>query len=75
MYCYYFLSSMSRNGEPSALLAHLNVLNMVYTGGQEFMVPKVLCAIFGNLHSLPFLRLSPLWWNIQNKTGTETLTQ
>ena len=35
---------------------------------------KVLCSIFGNLHSLPFLPLSPLWWNFQNKTSTEPLT-
>ena len=45
-----------------------------FTWGQEFMVSKVLCAIFGNLYSLHFLPLSPLWWNFQTKTGTEPLT-
>ena len=44
------------------------------TGGQEKMRSKVLCAIFGNLHSLLFLPLFPLWWNFQNKTSTEPLT-
>ena len=47
---------------------------MTITGGQEFMVSKVLCAIFGNLHSLPYLPLSPLWCNFKNKIGTEPLT-
>ena len=45
-----------------------------YTGGQEKMMSKVVCAIFGNLHSLPFIPLSPLWCNFQSKTGTEPLT-
>ena len=44
------------------------------TGDQEFMVSKVLCVIFGNLHSLHFLPLSPLWCNFKNKIGAEPLT-
>ena len=36
---------------------------------------KVLCALSWNLHSLPFLPLSPQWWKFQIKTGTEPFTQ
>ena len=45
-----------------------------YTGVQELMMSKVLCAIFGNLPSPASLPLSSLRCNFQNKTGTEPLT-
>ena len=46
-----------------------------YTKVKLLLGSKVLCALFFNLHSLPFLLLSPLWWKFQNKTRTEPLTQ
>ena len=49
-------------------------MSLALDWGQEFMGSKVLCAIFGNLHSLPFLPLFPLWCNFKNKIGTEPLT-
>ena len=45
------------------------------TGVLKILGSKVWCALFKNLHSLPFLPLSPLRWKFQNKTGTERLTQ
>ena len=46
-------------------------------GSRDFFLgSKVLCALFSNLHSLPFLPLSlPLKCKFQNKTRTEPSTQ
>ena len=44
------------------------------TGGQEFMMLKVLCAVLEICTPSHFSPLSPLWCNLQNKTGTEPWT-
>ena len=43
----------------------------ITTPVQDIPVWKVQCALFLNLHSLPFLPLSPLECKFKNKTGTE----
>ena len=43
--------------------------------GVEYIMSNVLCAMFWNLHSLPFLPISPLWCKFQNKSHTELSTQ
>ena len=44
------------------------------TGAELFLGSKVLCALFRNLHSLPFLPLFPVKGKLQNKACTEPLT-
>ena len=50
--------------------------NVLKKYGVEFILgSKVLCALFRNLHTLPFLPLSPLEGKFQSKTRMEPLTQ
>ena len=51
------------------------ILKKPSTGLKVVLGSKVLHALFWNLHSLPFLPVSPLECKFQNKTGTESLTQ
>ena len=58
---------------PLSPLGQEVVSRLMDTRAKLILGSKVLCASSKNLHSLPFLPFSPLWWKFQNKTVTEPL--